>query len=486
MLLLLFACQTKEATFTGWETTTISLSQADYHFIGENNGDYAGYSVSHAGDVDGDSHSDFLISADHNHQWGFATGKVYLFLGGKLPKPGEYSLGTADYIFTAESDEDLLGHGLAPAGDLDGDGLGEFLVSAYVDSNEHLENGSVYLIHGNELQNQQNITMNQIETKIIGDATLDRLGHDIASGDLNGDGVNDIMTGAYGHDQDRGRTYIFLSSIQQGFQRTASQADIIIEGETRGDKSGYSLAFVGDVNSDGYPEVHISSKERSQSRHHAGKTYLLSGANLLQQGNIQEISDSEHQFHGLSSFELCCNPSYLGDLDGDGANDLLFGSQFNMDADDWIGSSYIILASSLGESGTFDLTDADYIFAEENTGDMLGNGLSDLGDIDKDGLPDILLGAFLNTPTTSSDGGGTSYLFYGHQFSSLPQDLAVSQAAHQFESSIDREGSGRGLTNVGDVNADSLNDILIGAPMEPNERENSTGGAYLFLTPGSK
>jgi hypothetical protein len=123
-------------------TGEIDLSLADYSFVGENIFDYAGISVSSAGDVDGDGLDDLLVGASRNGDGGGGAGKVYLILGASLGMSSTIDLSAADYSFMGESEGDYAGSSVSSAGDVDGDGLDDILVGAYFSGDA----GKAYLI----------------------------------------------------------------------------------------------------------------------------------------------------------------------------------------------------------------------------------------------------------------------------------------------------------------------------------------------------
>ena len=108
----------------------IDLSLADYSFIGENDNDLSGYSISSAGDIDGDGLDDILIGAYRNDAGGSNAGKSYLFLGSSLGSISEIDLSLADYSFIGENVDDRSGYSISSAGDVDGDGLDDILIGA--------------------------------------------------------------------------------------------------------------------------------------------------------------------------------------------------------------------------------------------------------------------------------------------------------------------------------------------------------------------
>ena len=99
------------------------ISDADHIFMGKGDGHQAGYSVSSAGDVDGDGLADLLIGA-----WKYNT--AYLVLGESLSGVSSTELSTAGFSFVGEVHDDCAGNAVAGAGDLNGDGLDDLLVGA--------------------------------------------------------------------------------------------------------------------------------------------------------------------------------------------------------------------------------------------------------------------------------------------------------------------------------------------------------------------
>ena len=106
------------------------MSLADYSFVGEDDVDFSGNSVSSAGDVDGDGLDDILIGASNKGQHPRWLGKTYLILGSSLGSSSIIDLSLADYSFNGENQDDYSGSSVSSAGDVDGDGLDDILISA--------------------------------------------------------------------------------------------------------------------------------------------------------------------------------------------------------------------------------------------------------------------------------------------------------------------------------------------------------------------
>jgi hypothetical protein len=121
-----------------------SLSAADATYTGEAAYDYAGYSVSGAGDVDGDGFDDLLVGARYNDANGIDAGAAYLVLGSATP--GDLTLSAADAKYSGEAAYDYAGYSVSGAGDVDGDGLDDLVVGAYGDDAGGASAGAAYLV----------------------------------------------------------------------------------------------------------------------------------------------------------------------------------------------------------------------------------------------------------------------------------------------------------------------------------------------------
>jgi hypothetical protein len=155
--------------------------------------------------VDGDGLDDILVGASYNDDGGDRAGKAYLILGASLGGSSEIDLALADHSFVGENSYDDAGISVASAGDLDGDGLDDILVGA------HRNGGKAYLILGASLGGSSEIDLSLADYRFLGEDTYDYAGVSVSSaGDVNGDGLDDILVGAFGGS---GKAYLILGGL---------------------------------------------------------------------------------------------------------------------------------------------------------------------------------------------------------------------------------------------------------------------------------
>jgi hypothetical protein len=169
------------------------LNNADYKFIGEYEGDFAGSWISYANDINKDGYSDFLISASQSF---FNGGRIYLILGRDGWESPEISLSNADASFRGEDVENHNGFCTSGLKDYDGDGYDDFLIGArYLNSSTYPHAGKMYLIHGRKSGWEHDYNLEYINDYFWGDDSITCAGWQVADvGDINGDNAHDIVT----------------------------------------------------------------------------------------------------------------------------------------------------------------------------------------------------------------------------------------------------------------------------------------------------
>jgi len=325
-----------------------------------------------------------------------------------------------------------------------------------------------------------------------GIADDDQAGRSVSgAGDVNGDGLADVLIGAWGANaagSDRGETYLVygkgggspLSGAVNLADVGGTVAGATFNGAADSDQSGYSVSGAGDVNGDGQADLLIAGLGMSQG-------YLIYGqpdAGALPLSGSLELHNVGAEvagviFHGIHG-ELAV--SGAGDVNGDGIDDILIGSgRVNSNR----GQNYLVYGQpdSSPLSSSINLADVGDAVAGATFNGKVDNGFAGLsvsgaGDVNGDGLDDLLIGA------KYANGHGETYLIYGQPDSSPLSgsldlaDVGDTLEGATFNGALSGDHAGSGVSGAGDVNNDGQDDIVIGAWHAPGGWPNR-GESYL-------
>jgi len=286
----------------GWSMDT-DLSASDASFLGEDEGDYSGKSIAGAGDVNGDGFVDILIGAYNNDDGGDDAGQTYLIFGKPIGWSMDTDLSASDASFWGEDEDDKSGFSVAGAGDVNGDGYDDILIGA-LGNNENGHNaGQTYLIFGKASGWMLDSDLSASDASFFGEYGGDSSGCSVAgAGDVNGDGYDDILIGAYENDEDGfwpGQTYlIFGKASGWKMDTNLSFSDASFWGEKGG--PGFSVAGAGDVNGDGYDDILIGAPGLIgwSGKRQLGQTFLIFGKASGWKMDT-DLSVSDASFHGV-------------------------------------------------------------------------------------------------------------------------------------------------------------------------------------------
>ena len=423
---------------SGW-TMDSNLSASDASFRGEYEGDYSGYSVAGAGDVNRDGYDDILIGAIYNKDRDFPyAGKTYLILGKATGWAMDTNLSSSDASFL-EVDASDRGNSVAGAGDVNGDGYDDILIGA-TNNFGGVWPDQTYLIFGKDSGWAMDTPLSASDASFLGEVNYDYSGCSVAGGgDINGDGYDDILIGAYGNDENgnkSGQTYLILgkpSAWEMGVNLAASDASF--RGEDEDDRSGAPIAVAGDVDGDGYDDILIGAYGNDENGNDSGQTYLIFGKASGWQMDTN-LSASDASFWGENPKDgHLARVAGAGDVNGDGYDDILIGAPVNNDGGIRAGQTYLILGRAYDWVMDTNLSTSDASFWGENESDFSGWAIAGAGDVNGDGYDDILISAL--------EDAQTYLIFPDHN----PEPMPIT-------SPFDRDGDG--VPNVDDAFPDDI------------------------------
>ena len=410
-------------------------------------------------DLNQDGALDLLIGGYYS-----AGGYTYLEYG---PITADWSASTeADATFSGTLTSDYSGKAL-DAGDLDGDGYAELAIGAYGEDTAAVSAGALYLVYGSATAFSGTYDLSTNAQMIaLGANASDYVGSAVSfPGDLDGDGRTELAVGAFGTDPNgslSGSVYLWYGSSERlaGTDDISTLADAQIMGRTSGSDLGYYRGIAGpvDVDGDGLGELWLGAYGDKAETTSGGAAYLFLGGSGPIEGAFS-CEDADWQLTGGSSGGyLGSTVVGLGDLDGDGYEELGVGAYGVSTVVSEGGAAYVISGSASGWSGSLTASAA-AATTIDGTGatDHFGLAMA-AGDLDGDGERDLVVGAN-GAEVGSTEEAGAAFLFYGPLSGG---SLTAGDADVRVDGTATNEYAGTELV-VGDLSGDGISDLLLGA-----------------------
>jgi len=331
---------------------------------------------------------------------------------------------------------DRFGASVARAGDLDADGVDDLLVGSPRSSTGGLQtNGGVKVY---------SLASGVERFEIGGDSAFDQFGAAVAAaGDVNGDGIPDLLAASPGGDPSAGSVSV-LSGVDGGVIQ-------LMVGDSAGDAFGRSIAAAGDVDADGFPDWIVGAPDADIPAKSAGLARVFSGATGTVLFDLRGTAFIDRLGTAVAG---------AGDVDGDGHGDVMVGAPL-ADGGAFNGGEATVVSGASGVS----------LWSVWGTGpaDQLGFWVAGVGDANGDGLSDVAVGA-PGDDVGGVDAGSVSLL-------SGLSGVSIWTVAG------DQVGAGLGpVSSVGDLDDDGLADVAMGAP---HDSAGSVDGGAIWVRSGS-
>ena len=348
-----------------------------------------------------------------------------------------FAQSTTAYTFNGDNNFDGLGRDACNAGDVNGDGIDDFAAGYFGPvTGGGITIGAVRVFSGSD---------GSILHDFIGSAYGASFGSAVSSaGDVNNDGFADIIVGAQLNSisgLNSGRAIVY-SGLTGGVL-------YVFQGDSSLDFFGRSVSDAGDVNNDGFDDVIVGAYLDDNNGADSGMARVFSGID----GSVLYTFDGD-----AAGDEAGWTVSGAGDVNGDGFDDVMVGLPYSDGNGPDSGRARVY--SGLNGSVI-------YTFDGVSTGDRLGWSVSDAGDMNNDGFPDVIVGAIYGENGAIATGSATA-------FSGLDGSII-----HTFYGDSFNDIFGDEVSNAGDVNGDGFADVIVGARFDdPVDLDNGSASVF--------
>ena len=388
-----------------------------------------GHPAATAGDVNGDGFDDLIIGARWYDNGEEDVGAAFVYFGSIMGL-------AANPAWSAEGNQAdaHFGGSVSTAGDVNGDGFDDVVVGASSYNNGEFFEGAAYVYLGSASGLAANPAWsaegNQADAHFGGSVST--------AGDINGDGFDDVVVGAWGYDnieEDEGAIFVFPGTTKgvsaNPWIRYSNQADARLS----------RVSSAGDINGDGFDEIAAGSTFYDYNREdNVGAVFIWFGTEKGPLDNPVVLKGNQ----AGAGFGGSVSPA--GDVNGDGFDDVIVGASSYDNGEEDEGAAFLYAGSELG----IYLTPV-WMMESNHSDAMFGCLVSTAGDVNGDGFDDVIIGAW-----GYEDYKGAAFVYLGSTLGLAEYHSWLAVGDQTRDELV-------GRSTAGDVNGDGYDDVIVSA-----------------------
>ena len=453
-----------------------------FNIKGDTSEQRLGNDVAGLGDINGDGFEDFIVAAYLTDlPVGASAGAAHVIFGTGAPFPADFDIGALDgtngFTFNGSDANDRLGRSVDGIGDINSDGFDDILIGAS-SASEIFGQGEAYIVYGKASGFAPTLVAGDLDGVVgtaLGGITYSAFGQAVSNaGDVNGDGVDDLIIGAQtrnvGGESQVGASYVLYGQVggfgaSVNFTTLDGTNGFAIEGADAGDRTGIAVDGGGDINGDGFDDLLIGAyRADSGAYSDNGAVYVVFGDGAPVTPTVDLASlDGANGFvmeGNANSLRIGQSIAFIGDINNDGLDDFAVGvKDASPNGITVAGQVHVVFGQAGGgfpanlDLFSLDGTDG-FTINGAAIGDRIGETVAAAGDVNADGIDDLIIGGSRQAIIVYGDDAGFA--------ATLEVSALDGLNGVVIEDNINGSALGRAIAGIGDFNGDGVDDIAAG------------------------